>query len=288
MAERAAKTGTGPTALVAIEQYFPKSKRIIEDNLAYRILPSGIGILIRLMKPNFIRDWMVRATEKTLPGLWSGTMCRKRYIDDKLIDSLNKTGAVVNLGAGFDTRAYRLPALSNIPVWEVDQPENIGPKKTRLQRIFGEIPSNVRLLPIDFDREKLDRVFTLHDYSANKKTFFIWEAVTQYLTENGIRSTFNFLAKAIKDSYLVFTYLRKDFIDGKILYNWEKGYKHYVKNNIWLFGQKPGAWPEFLRDYGWRVIEDIGYDGLQEKYVKPTGRVLNSTLVERIVFAEKL
>lgn len=43
MARAAAKTGGEPTALVAVEQCFPKNERIIVDDLAYRIMPSGKG-----------------------------------------------------------------------------------------------------------------------------------------------------------------------------------------------------------------------------------------------------
>lgn len=56
----------------------------------------------------------------------------RRETNKKLIDSSNQIGAVVNLGAGFDTRAYRLPALYDIPVWEVNQLENIKAKQSRL------------------------------------------------------------------------------------------------------------------------------------------------------------
>jgi O-methyltransferase involved in polyketide biosynthesis len=34
-------------------------------------------------------------------------MCRKRYIDEKLIESVGQIDAVVNLGAGFDTITAR-------------------------------------------------------------------------------------------------------------------------------------------------------------------------------------
>lgn len=43
MTKSATKTGADPTALVAIEQYFPETERIIDDNLADQILPSGRG-----------------------------------------------------------------------------------------------------------------------------------------------------------------------------------------------------------------------------------------------------
>jgi methyltransferase (TIGR00027 family) len=285
----AAKTGVSPTALIAIEQYFPKKQRIIEDDLAYRILPFGARALVRLVRPNWVRSWLVLRTEKNYPGIWGGMMCRKRYIDEKLIDSSNQIEAVVNLGAGFDTRAYRLPPLSDISVWEVDQLENIKAKQTRLRKVFGTIPSHVKLVAIDLDRDDPGTILESHAYSTDKRTFFILEALTQYLTEKGIRTTFDFLAKAARGSLLVFTYLRKDFLDGRVMYGGEKFYKKYVvKDKIWLFGMDPDALPNFLKEYGWQKIEDVGYDEMAEKYIKPTGRILASTPIERMVYAEKL
>lgn len=78
-------------------------------------------------------------------------MCRKRYIDEKLTDSKNQIEAVVNLGSGFDTRVYRLPTLSGVPVWEVDQHENIKAKQTQLCKVFGTIPSHIKLVAIELD-----------------------------------------------------------------------------------------------------------------------------------------
>jgi methyltransferase (TIGR00027 family) len=232
---------------------------------------------------------MIRASEKSAPGIWGGLMCRKRYIDEKLIESIDHIDAVVDLGAGFDTRAYRLPALANMPVWEVDQPENIGPKQARLRKLLGEVPTHVKLVPIDFDREELEAVLATYGYSAEMRTFFILEAVTQYLTETAIRTTFDFLARAARGSRLAFTYVRKDFLDGQIMYGQEHLYKQYVlRDKVWIFGMHPEGVVNFLELYGWRVIEHLGYEELAERYVKPTGRELASTPIERMVYAEKL
>lgn len=289
MAQAAAKTGVGPTMTVAIEQHFPEDQRIIDDDLAYRILPFGMRAFVWLMRPDLARDWMVRVSEKSAPGIWGGLLCRKRYIDEKLIESAAQIDAVVNLGAGFDTRAYRLPALADMPVWEVDQPENIEPKRVRLRKLFGQVPPHVTLLPIDFDSEELGAVLASHGYSADKRTFFIWEAVTQYLTENGIRATFDFLAKAARGSCLAFTYVRKDFLDGQAMYDQERLRKKYVvREKTWLFGVDPEGVADFLGAYGWRMVEHLGYEELAERYVKPTGRELATTPIERMVRAEKL
>jgi methyltransferase (TIGR00027 family) len=288
MTQAAAATGPGPMMTVAVEQHF-QNQRIIEDSLAYSILPFSMRAIVQLTRPAFVRDWLVRAGEKRAPGIWGGLMCRKRYIDEKLIESVAHIDAVVDLGAGFDTRAYRLPALADMPVWEVDQPENIGPKQARLRKLFGEVPAHVKLVPIDFDREELDAVLALHGYPADRPTFFIWEAVTQYLTETGIRTTFDFLAKAAHGSRLAFTYIRKDFLDGQVMYGQDEIYKqHVVRGKDWLFGLDPEAVAELLGSYGWCVVEHLGYEQLAERYVKPTGRELTSTPIERMVYAEKL
>jgi len=289
VAQAAAKTGVGPTTTVAVEQYFPEDQRIIDDDLAYRILPFGMRAIVWLMRPDSARDWIVRISEKSAPGIWGGVLCRKRYIDEKLIESAGQVDAVVNLGTGFDTRAYRLPSLADVPVWEVDQPENIEPKRVRLRKLFGEVPPHVALVPIDFDSQKLGGVLAAHGYSADTRTFFIWEAVTQYLTENGIRATFDFLSRAARGSRLAFTYIRKDFIDGQAMYGQGRLYRKYVvRDKTWLFGMDPEGVPELLGAYGWRVVEHLGYEELAERYMPPTGRELATTPIERMVYAEKL
>ena len=278
-------------AMVAIEQKkFPESARIINDDLAYRILPFGMRAAVWLKLRLFSRDYMVNWMEKRVPGIWGGLMCRKRYIDDKVAEAADgQAETVVNLGAGFDTRAYRLPPLAKVPVFEVDLPENIDAKRSRLRKVFEEVPAHVTLVPIDFDRQELGAVLASHGYAADTKTFFIWEGVTQYLTEAGIRTTFDFLAKAPAGSRLAFTYVRKDFIDGKVLYGAEYLYKKMVlKDKSFLFGMDPEDVADFLGVYAWRVLEHLGYEELAERYVKPTGRKLVSMALERMVYAEKL
>jgi len=289
MGKAAAKTGLGPTAIVAVEQYFPANHRIITDELAGAILPLGARVFLRLMRPSWARDWMVRTTEKAAPGLWTMMTCRKRYIDERLIESATKVGAVANLGAGFDTRLYRLPAVAHLPAWEADQPENIEPKRIRLRQLFGAVPQHVTLVSIDFDREDLGAALTARGCPVNVPTFFIWEAVSQYLTEPAVRAIFDFLAKSAKGSRLAFTYVRKDFLAGANLYGQEDLYNRYAgKKKIWLFGMDPAQVADFLSSYGWRLVEDIEYSELAERYVKPTGRQLLTMPVERVAYAERL
>jgi len=289
MAKKAAETGSGPAVVVAIEQHFPEGTRLIDDDLAGRILPAGMRFLVWLTRASWMRDWMLGMSEKKTPGVWTIFPCRKRFIEEKVAEATgDQTEAVVNLGAGFDTLANRLDALADVPVWEVDQPVNIDAKRSGLEKVFGEVPAHVTLVSIDFDSEDLAAALASHGYALDKKTFFILEAVTQYLTEAGIQTTFDFLAKAPAGSRLAFTYVRKDFIEGEALHGLDDFHKRWVlKDKSWLFGIDPEDVADFLGGYGWRVLEHVGYEELAERYVKPTGRQLGSTPIERVVYAEK-
>src|SRR5215469_18439402 len=151
MPRTAAKTSIMPMVLVAVEQSFPPGQRIVDDRLALRVLPAAAKIFVWFLRLRWPRDWMINATERSNAGIWGGLLCRKRYIDEKLVASGDKIEAVVNLGAGLDTRVYRLPALAGLPIWEIDQRENIEAKVRRLRRALGEIPPNIKLVSIDFD-----------------------------------------------------------------------------------------------------------------------------------------
>ncbi len=289
MARKAAKTGPGPMVTVALEQGFPKERRIIDDNLAYKFLPFGIRMNIAIKRRLMSLEKMVAWTEKRMPGMWGGFLCRKRYMDEKILEEVGaEITGVMNLGAGFDTRAYRIAALSGVSVWEVDQPVNIEAKKRRIIAVLGDVPKHITLVSMDFDVQALERILPQYGYVREKRTFFIWEGVTQYLPEASIRKTLEFLAQAAGGSRLVFTYICRDFIAGKNLRGQAYLYEEMVrKNKSWLFGMEPGEVPDLLGGYGWHVLEDRGYGELAERYVLPTGRKLHSTSIERVVYAEK-
>lgn len=290
MAQSAADTGQGPTGIVAIEQFLPEKARVINDDLARKILPLVARAFLGFMRFKSFRDWTIKYSEKKYPGTWAMALCRKRYIEHKAVEAIKcQVEAVVNLGAGFDTLVYRVPALATVSVFEVDQPINTEAKRKRLSKVLGKIPSHVSLVPIDFDQQDLFSVLASHGHSIDKKSLFLLEGVTQYVTEAGVRQTFDSLSKAPSGSRLVFTYVCKDFLDGKNLYNCNELYKKFVqKDKIWKFSLDPDRISNFIGNYGWRVQEHVGYDDLNSRFVKPTGRRLASLPIERLVYAEKM
>jgi methyltransferase (TIGR00027 family) len=103
-------------------------------------------------------------SEKISHGIYGGILCRKRYIDEKLLEYLHRVDLVVHLGAGFDTWMYRLGTLACMRVLETDLLENIESKRIGVRRVFGAVPGHVTLLAIDFDHEESAAVLAAHDF----------------------------------------------------------------------------------------------------------------------------
>jgi methyltransferase (TIGR00027 family) len=284
----AAQTAFGPMVQAAIEQYEPPERRLVEDDLALSILPVGQRAIVRAMRWPLLRRLTISAGERAVPGSWSLITCRKRFIDDKLAEALGDIDAVVVLGAGMDTRAYRLARRSDIPVFEVDLPVNIERKKTAVQRAIGGLPASVHLVPLDFERDELIGALTGHGYRADARTFFIWEGVTQYLTEDAVRATLTALQAAPGGSRLVFTYVRRGFIDGVNMYDASILYKRFrQRQQVWRFGLDPDAVSDFVAEYGWRLVEQAGPDYFVRHYIEPAGRNLTASGLEWSAYAEK-
>lgn len=276
--------------MVAVEQTFPREKRLLNDEVAYQFLPFVGKVIVTLSRFLPLGTLWIGYSERDSPGVWGGVLRRKRYIDDKVVDAL-KAGitTVANLGAGWDTRVYRLSALRAARVFEVDLPETIEAKQTKLEQVFGRIPENVTLVPIDFNREDLDEVLRSHGYRPDEKTFFIWEAVTMYLSEAGVRQTLASLAQAPPGSRLGFTYVQKDFMDGTARFGLN-AHSQLVKvgEHLWRFGLKSDQVAAFLAEYGWREVEQMGSQEAATWYPTPRGRVLTVSDIERTVYAEKM
>ncbi|CAJ1505828.1 SAM-dependent methyltransferase [[Mycobacterium] holstebronense] len=282
-----AQTAYGPMVLAAVEHHEPPGQRLVDDDLATPFLPAGMRWLVAATRPAPLRRWFIAAVDRSGPGLWVNLTCRKRFIADRVDEATEDVDAVVILGAGLDTLAYRLARQSPIPVFEVDQPVNVARKAATVRRVLGELPLSVRLVALDFERDDVLTTLVEHGYQTSFRSFFVWEGVTQYLTESAVRTTLAGLRPAASGSRLVFTYVQRDFIDGTNLYGSPTLYRRMV-NKLWHFGLQPAEVADFLAEYGWRLIEQAGPEQFLQRYVEPTGRNLGASDLEWSVYAEKL
>jgi methyltransferase (TIGR00027 family) len=282
----AAQTAFGPMVLAAVEQNELPRRRLVEDALAVRFLPAALRALVAATHVRVLRNGFVAVNERIGPGTWTMMACRKRFIDEQLAAATKDVDAVVILGAGLDTRGYRLASHSDIPVFEVDQDINIVRKAATVRRVLGALPVTVHLVPVDFERDDLMSVLASHGYRRDARTFFIWEGVTQYLSPAAVRATLGQLASAATGSRLTFTYVCQDFIDGRKMYGTPLLYRRFVEGSkIWKSGLEPAEVMDFLAGYGWRLIEEAGPQYYLDHYVRPAARALPVSGLERTVYA---
>merc|ERR550532_2799914 len=108
---------------------------------------------------------------------------RTREFDEQVRQSV-ATGIkqVVILGAGYDTRGLRLGLPGDVRVFEVDQPEVQAKKRAALGG-FAELPNkeNVHYVPIDFNKETVEKLRDEQQYDSSAPVVFLMEGVTQYI-----------------------------------------------------------------------------------------------------------
>jgi methyltransferase (TIGR00027 family) len=283
----AEQTAIGPMVIIAADQY--EASPLVRDPLARQMLPPGGRFAASLARFGPARRFFKAVTERRIHGGWANFLCRKRYVDDQLVNAVAKgIDAVVILGAGFDTRAYRLPELTGIPIYEVDLPGNIARKAAAVRRCLGRVPPNVRLLAVDFETDDLADRLRREGFGPGRRVFYIWEGVTPYLTEPAVRETMGSLADAASGSGLVFTFIRRDFLNGQEMYGAQGIYDEaVVKRRLWHFGLPPEDVGEFLAEYGWHEVDQVGRAEYAVRYLKPAGRDESVSELERVVYAER-
>jgi methyltransferase (TIGR00027 family) len=282
--------GVATSATRVIEMYYPEDKRLFDDPFAYKLLPFGWRLFLRLAYLPGLRSFVLSLRERRMPGSLGGILCRTRYIDDVLRRSLEEgLDQVVILGAGFDSRAYRIAGMDQVQVFEVDLPGTREAKQTRVEQVLGAVPENVTLVGVDFDRDNLDDVLSAAGFRKGKRTLFIWEGVTQYITAVAVSDTLGFVSGVSGvGSAIVFTYVRRGLIDGTDRPEWMGPFLSFASKvgSPMIFGLDQAGLEQYLSDRGLKLIDDVGAADYQELYLKPLGRDLNVFDGERVAFAQ--
>lgn len=282
--------GVATSITRVIELYYPEDKRLFDDPYALKLLPFGWQVLLRLLYLPGLRDVILSLRERRMPGTLGAILCRTRYIDDVLIESLEEgIEQCVILGAGFDSRAYRIAGMDQVQVFEVDLPGTRKLKHKRLEKVLGAVPENVTLIGMDFDQENLEEVLNAAGFHKGKKTLFIWEGVTQYITPEAVNHTIEFVSNMSSvGSRLVFTYIPRGLIDGTDRPEWFEPFINFASKigSPLIFGLDRTELEQVLSKHGLSLINDVGADDFKELYLKKIDRDLTVYDAERVAFVE--
>lgn len=199
-------TARGVALLRAIEMLRPEAERISADPWARRFVDPLTLHATRAMIATGLSNAL------GLEGMMNFAVVRERHVE-ALMESEVAAGIdqIVILGAGFDTRSYRLSAGS-IPIYEVDHPVTQAAKRKALQDVVTP-PANVKFVTVNFDTDDLGERLAACGYDANGRTLFVWQGVIMYLTREGIDHTLAFIAQhSAAGSVVIFDYLYESLL----------------------------------------------------------------------------
>jgi methyltransferase (TIGR00027 family) len=145
--------------------------------------------------------------------IWFFDAAVDRYLPD--------VAQFVILGAGFDTRAYRLPNDTRVRVFEVDSPQTQIVKRETLQKA-GIDSNGVTFVPADFEKEDWLACLTVAGFDPGKRTLFLWEGVTMYLDREAVEDTLRKVASTAHGSVVAFDYFTTEPLESRALY-WRYG-----------------------------------------------------------------
>ena len=113
---------------------------------------------------------------------------------------------LVILGAGYDGRAWRMPELTGVKVFEVDHPATQTDKRARVAKLPAP-KGIVSFVSIDFERDSLAAVLDRAGHNPSAPTCWIWEGVVMYLTRDAMRATLGDVAgRSAPGSTLIVNY----------------------------------------------------------------------------------
>lgn len=167
------------------------------DPVAERLVPRPFGAALHALRGS-------RLARVLSAGLVDHLDLRTRAIDEVVTSTA--APQLVVLGAGLDARAFRLDALADVVVFEIDHPSTQAYKRARVASL-PRAAREVRFVGVDFEADDLGERLEDAGHDAALATTWIWEGVTPYLTRPALEGTLEVIAaRSTSESTLVMTY----------------------------------------------------------------------------------
>jgi methyltransferase (TIGR00027 family) len=239
------------------------------DHLAYLFLPSKARFFLSFA---FFRNLFKQKLDEKSPGSYEYVTARTRYFDDLFTLAVKeKTPQIVFLGAGYDTRAIRFQEILNgTEVFELDMPVTQYEKLKLLRKNNTPLPEKLHFVPIDFHRDDLRQTLFRSGYDPTRRTLFIWEGVSMYISDKAVDETLAFVkSNSGAGSSIAFDYLYKSVIRGECTYYGAAQLSDMVKKKgeAFRFGIEEGEVRDFLRGKGFATIAHYPPHRFEARYL---------------------
>jgi methyltransferase (TIGR00027 family) len=249
-----------------VESAKPEGERICYDPYA-----------IRFIRPEFLEAFKDPAKakaaheqyERLFPGFGNSVRARVRFFDDFVKTALDEgIEQLVTLGAGYDTRAYRIEGLKGrAKVFEMDRPETLQTKMGKIKEIFGSLPDHVVYVPVDFHVERLGQRLMECGYNKSLKTLFVMEGLVMSLPLVAVDDILAFVIEnSGKGSAILFDYFTDSVIKGTC--DAGRNMKEFAENagELLQFGIEKGEVEIFLAQRGFSKIHNVTSDDYKRVY----------------------
>ena len=265
----ASRTAEQNALFRALESSRPERERVCHDPLARHFLTWPLTLVMHLAAIPGGRTFATSYIDRHWPGVRSSVVARTRLIDDAITAALaNHIEQLVILGAGFDSRAYRMPRLGAIDVFEVDHPDTQAAKRGVLKRLFPVMPTHVRFVAVDFKRDDLMAATRAAGYRDSARAFILWEGVTNYLTADAVDSTLRWCSRASTGSFLLFTYIDRAVLTQPSAFTGTKNLFASLEKagERFTFGIEPSHVPQYLAERELVLEQDVGAAEYRRRY----------------------
>jgi methyltransferase (TIGR00027 family) len=202
-----------------------------------------------------------RLYEEKFPGHRNSILTRVRFFDDITQDELARgTTQFVIVGAGYDTRAYRISGLNKARVFEVDIAETQQKKKAMLIQIFGALPQHVSYIPLDLATGSLVGSLALQGFDRSQRTLCIMEGLLCYLPPPLVSGLLTEISREMAaGSSILFDYFPEYMVEGLCPSVAAENIRQHVASvgEPFLFGIPGSGVREFLGQFGFRDIRNV-------------------------------
>lgn len=192
---------------------------------------------------------------------WTGVSMVARTITIDDIIRGHRAAQVVILGAGLDSRAWRMPALAAATVFEVDHPASSRDKSRRLGD-RAPVAGRVARVQVDLASDPLTPALEAHGFDPAAPTTWVWEGVVPYLTATAVRHTVAQVAElsATGSRFIVF-YRAKSWVNLALRATMRIVFRlarqpDPMAGEPWRSSWRPMQMRQLLSDHGFATTSD--------------------------------
>lgn len=285
-AGRPSKTAEQNALFRALETASSRAPDPIADPLAFAFLSPPLRWVAMLGRPRLGHRLVVGFIDRRWPGVRSSVVARTQLIDEIVEDTVPCIAQTVLLGAGFDSRPYRLSCLRDGPIFEVDHPDTQRRKRAKLEQAHVS-HRDVRFVATDFQSDGLDKALAAAGFDRQQPTLFVWEGVTNYLTDDAVDATLRWCSGTAAGSHLVLTYVDRRVLQDPSQY---QGAERVLETSrrageAVTFGMDPEEVSKYLSERGLVLMTDTGAPVYREAYYGAAARHIDGHEFYRVAHA---